>query len=165
MAQVDDYKPPRKDKDALGVNDSAYTFLNSYEDEIRDSSKQVEASEEPIKDTHIHNTSVGTTSVYSAVAGVGIIGRGGRGITQGMISGGTIISSSNVTTDVLTDFSKMILESDSFPLNPLKSQTLVIASQNELFLSFDRNVRVSSEIGDSRIDHGRIGSPIMNKNI
>ena len=78
-----------------------------------------------------------------------------------MISGGTSIISSNVITDVLTDSSKMIIKSDSFPLNPHKSQTLVIASQNELFLSFDRNVRVSSEIGDSRIDHGRIGTPFL----
>ena len=30
MTQVDDYKSPWKDKDALTVNNSAYTFLNSY---------------------------------------------------------------------------------------------------------------------------------------
>ena len=47
----------------------------------------VEASKEPIKDTQVHNTSVGTTSVDSVVIGVRIIGRGGRSITQGMISG------------------------------------------------------------------------------
>ena len=63
MTQVDNYKSPWKDKDATTVNDLAYTFLNSYDDEISDSSKQVEASKEPIKDTHVHNTSVGTNSV------------------------------------------------------------------------------------------------------
>ena len=63
MTQIDDYKSPWKDKDATTVKDSAYTFLNSYEDEISDLSKQVKASKEPIKDTHFHNTSVGTTSV------------------------------------------------------------------------------------------------------
>ena len=47
----------------MTVNDSAYTFLNSYEYEIRDSDKNVEASKEPIKYTHVHNTSVGTISV------------------------------------------------------------------------------------------------------
>ena len=80
-----------------------------------------------------------------------------------MISEGTRISISNAIKYVLTDSSKMILRSDSFPLNPLKSKTLVIASQNEPFLSCDRIVCSLSEIGDSRIDHGRIGTPIMNK--
>ena len=59
----------------------------------------------------------------------------------------------------------MIIKSDSFPLGPFKSQTLVIVSQNEPFLSCDRNVRALSKIGYSRIDHGRIGTPIMNKNV
>ena len=36
MTQVDDYKSPWKDKDATTVNDTAYTFLNSYDDEISD---------------------------------------------------------------------------------------------------------------------------------
>ena len=43
MTQVDDYKSPWKDKDATTVKDLEYTFLNSYEDEISDSSKQIEA--------------------------------------------------------------------------------------------------------------------------
>ena len=119
MTQLYDYKSPWKDKDASTVNDSVYTFLNEYEDEISDSDKKVEASKVPIKDTHVHNTSVGTTGVNSAVTGVGIIGRGGSGITESMISGGTSIISSNVITDILTDSSKMILKSDSFPLNQL----------------------------------------------
>ena len=106
-----------------------------------DSSKKVEASEEPIKDTHVHNTSVGTTSVDSAFTGVGIIGGGGRSITQGMIIGRTRIISSNVITDVFTDSRKMIIKSDLFPLNPLKSKTLVITSQTEPFLSCDRSVQ------------------------
>ena len=63
MTQVDDYKSPWKYKYATTVNDTAYTFLNSYDDEISDSDKMVEASKEPIKDTHIHDTSVGTTGV------------------------------------------------------------------------------------------------------
>ena len=82
-----------------------------------------------------------------------------------MISGGAKIISSNVITDVLADSSNMILKSDSFSLDPLKSQTLVIASQNEPFISCDRNVHASSGIGDSRIDHCRIGTPSVNKEI
>ena len=74
MTQVDDYKSPWKYKDETKVNDTAYTFLNSYDDEISDSNEMVEASKEPIKDTHVHNTSVGTTSVNSDVTGVEIIG-------------------------------------------------------------------------------------------
>ena len=54
MTQEDDYKSHWKDKDATTFNDAAYIFLNSYEDEISDSSKQVEASKERIKDTHVH---------------------------------------------------------------------------------------------------------------
>ena len=77
MTQVHDYRSPWKDKDATTVNDTASTFLDSYDDEISDSDKMVEASKEPIKDTHVHNTLVGTNSFDSVVTGVVIIGRGG----------------------------------------------------------------------------------------
>ena len=106
MSQVDDYKSPWKDKDASTVNDSAYHNSEEYNDEISDLSKQVEVSKEPTTDTHIfnkvRNLSVGTTSVDPSATIVGIIGQGGRGITQGMIQGGTSIISSNVIKDVLT---------------------------------------------------------------
>ena len=100
------------------------------------------------------------------VTGVGIIGIGGpraisgESITQIMIYGATSIISSNVITHVLTDSSEMILKSDSFPFNPLKSKTLVIAPLKEPFLTSDREVRASIEIGDSRPEHGRIGTPL-----
>ena len=76
MTQVDEYMSPSKNKDASTINDSAYYNLDEYEDEISDSDKKVEASKEPITDTHVRNTSVGNTSVDPAVIGVGIIGRG-----------------------------------------------------------------------------------------
>ena len=107
-------------------------------------------------DTHIRNTSVGIASVNPAAVGVEIIGRGGRGITQGMIIRGTSIVK-DVVTDVLTDSSKMIIS-----LDPFKSQTLVIASQNKPAPSCNRIVHASSDIGNSRIDHGRIVTPIVN---
>ena len=66
-----------------------------------------------------------------------------------MIHGGTIIISSNVIQHVLTDSSRMILKSDLFSLNPLKSKTLMIASPTEPFLTSDKDVRASIEIGDS----------------
>ena len=128
-------------------------------------SKHVEASKEPITDTKLFdrvcNLSVGIVSVKPASVGFGIIG---RGITQGVISGETSIVK-NAVTDVLTDSSNMIFKTDTFPLNPFKSQTLVIASQDESTLSSNRIVRTSSDIGNSRIDHGSIGTPIVNKNI
>ena len=82
-----------------------------------------------------------------------------------MIHRGTGIVSSNVVTDVLTDSNKIIFKTDTFPLNPLKSQTLVIASQDQSILSINRIVRTSSDIGNSRIYSVRIGTPIVNENI
>ena len=122
----------------------------------------VEASKDPIKDTYVHDTSVGTTSVNSVVNGVGIIEQGGPraigggSITQGMIHGGTSIIRSNVITHVLTDSREMILKSNAFPFNPLKYKTLMIAPMTEPFLTSDRDVRVSSEIEEIRLEHGRI---------
>ena len=59
----------------------------------------------------------------------------------------------------------MIFKTDTFPLNPFKSQTFVIASQSKPTLSCNRIVRTSSDIGNSRIYHVRIGTPIVNKTI
>ena len=75
------------------------------------------------------------------------------------------IISSNAVTHVLTGSSEMILKSDSFPFNQLKYQTLVIAPLMKPFLTFDRDVRASIEIGDIRTEHGRIGTPLVNKKI
>ena len=54
---------PGENKDASTVNDSAYYNLDDYEDEISDLDKNPEAIKETITDTHVRNTSVGTTSV------------------------------------------------------------------------------------------------------
>ena len=59
----------------------------------------------------------------------------------------------------------MILKSDSFPFNTLKSKALMIEPLTEPFLTSDRDVRASSEIGDSRLEHSKIGTPSVNKNI
>ena len=105
--------------------------MDDHADTIRDSSKQIDASNEPIKDTHIvkgiNNLSVRIVSVESAVIGIGIIG---QGITQGVINGGTSISS-NLVTYVLTDSSKILFETNTFQLNSLQSETLVIGPQDE----------------------------------
>ena len=70
MTQIDDYKSPWKDKYATMVNDSTYTFLNSWNDDESGLSKQVETSKDTIKDTHVHDTSVGTTDEDPVVTGV-----------------------------------------------------------------------------------------------
>ena len=179
MNQEDDYKPPWKDKDATTVNNTVndtvidweYTFLNSWNDDESDLSKHVMTSKEIIKDTHVHDTSVGTTNVDPVVTGVGIIGQGqsraisGGSITKGIIHGGRSIISSNVITHVLTDYSEMIIKSVPFPFNPIKSQTLVIAPLTKPFMTCDRDVRTSSKIEYSRPEHVRIGTPFVNKNI
>ena len=171
MTQVDGYKSPWKNKDATTVNDLAFTFLNSWNDDESDLSKQVDTSKYPIKDNHVHDTSVGTTNMDPAVTGAGIIGQGGPraisggSITQDMIHGGTSIISSNVITHVWTDSSKMILKSDSFLFKPLNSKTLTIAPLTEPFLTSYRYVRASREIGNSRPERGRIGTPFVNKKI
>ena len=92
MTQVDEYKSSGKNKDACTINYLAYYKSDEHEVEIRDSSKQVEASKEPITDTHIvdrvRNLLEVIGSVKPAVTRVRIIGRGGCGIIQGVISGG-----------------------------------------------------------------------------
>ena len=59
----------------------------------------------------------------------------------------------------------MTLESDSFTLNPLKAQTLMITPLTEPFLTSDRDVRSTSVIGASRPDHSSIVAPFMNGDI
>ena len=58
MTQVDDYKFPWENKDATvativnnALDDTGYTFLDSYYTDTSDSSKHVETSKNPIKDT------------------------------------------------------------------------------------------------------------------
>ena len=80
------------------------------------------------------------------VPGVGIIGQGGpRTISGGSISRSIIhegesIIHSNVIMHVLTKSSEMTLKSDSFGIDALKAQTLVIAPLTEPFLTSDRDV-------------------------
>ena len=53
MTQVEKYMSPGKNNDASMVNDLAHHNSDEYKDDISDSSKQVEASQQPITDTHI----------------------------------------------------------------------------------------------------------------
>ena len=106
------------------ISDSVYNDLYEHIDTISDSSKQVDASNKSIKDTHL---SVGFVSVEPAVIGVGIIG---QGITQGVITGGTNIGS-NLVTNVLTNSREILFDRNMFQLNTLQSDALVIGPQDE----------------------------------
>ena len=112
--------------------------MDEHVDTINDSSKQVDASNEPIKETHIvngiNNLSVGVVSVEPSVIGVGIIG---QGITQGVINRGTNIGS-NFVTNILTNSSKILFDMNTFQLNTLQSETLVIGPLDESVKSNNR---------------------------
>ena len=115
-----------KKKDVSTINNSVYYESDDHAYTISDSSKPVDASNEPITDTHIvkgvNNLSVGIVSVDPAVIRVEIIG---KGITQGVINGSTNIGS-NIIIAILTNSSKQLFETNMFQLNSLQSETLVI---------------------------------------
>ena len=99
------------------------------------------------------------------------IGQGGpRAIsreihTQSIIQGGGNIVGSDIITHVLTNPDQVSLECDSFAFNPLKAQTLMVASLVESFLKSTGNVRLASVIGASRPNQSRIIAPGMNEDI
>ena len=49
------YQSPMKNKDVSTINDSVYNDYDEHVDTIRDSSKQVDPRNDPIKETHIVN--------------------------------------------------------------------------------------------------------------
>ena len=128
--------------------------------------QQVDASKKPITDNHIfeviNNLSVGFISVEPAVIRVGIIG---QGITQGVISGRTNIVN-NIVTDILTYSSKQLFETNTFQLNSLQSETLVIGPQDK---SVKRTNKIIITPSDSRNISGnlfgKIDTPGVNKDV
>ena len=75
----------------------------------------------------INKLSVGVVSINPTVIIVGIIG---QGITQGVIDGSTNIGS-KLFTDVLTHSIKILIDTNTFQLNTLQSEGLVIGPQDE----------------------------------
>ena len=155
-----------KNKEAKTIDDLVYHESDEHADTISDSSKQVDASNEPITDTHIvkgiNNLSFGIVSVEPAVIGVGIIG---QGITQGVISGRTSIVK-NIVTDISSDSSKQLSETNTFQLNSLQSETLVIGLQDESMKITNRIISTPSDgrnIRGNRIS--RIDTPEVNKDV
>ena len=155
-----------KNKYVSTINNLVYYESDEHVDTISDSSKQVDASNKPIKDTHIvngiNNISVGVRSFEPAVIGVVIIG---QGITQGVINGGTNIGS-NLVTNVLTNSSKILFDTNTFQLNTLQSETLVIGPQDESVKSNNRIICTPSDSRNIRGEHiSRIDTPGVNKDI
>ena len=107
----------------------------------------------------------------SIVTGFSIIGQGGSWAisggshTQSIVQGGENIILSDVITHVLTKSGELTLECDSFTFNPLKEETLMVATLNEPFLASNGNVRSASIIGSSRPDQSRLIAPGMNEYI
>ena len=160
------YQSPMKKKDVSTINDLVYYESDEHVDTISDSSKQVEASNNPIKETHIfngiNNLSVGVVSVEPAVIGVGIIG---QGTTQGVINGGMGIGS-NLVTNVLTNSSKILFDTNTFQLNTLQSDMLVIGPQDGSTKSNNRIIYTPSDSRKIRGKHiSRIDTPGVNKDI
>ena len=148
------------------INDSVYYDLDEHVDTIISSSKQVDASNELIKDTHIvdriNNLSVGVVSVDPAVIRVRIIG---QDITQGVIKGGMKIGS-NLVTDVLTNSSKILFDMNTFQLNTLQSETLVIGPQDESVKRNNRIICTQRYIRNIRGENiSRIDTPGVNEDI
>ena len=78
ITREDVYTSPMKKKEKK-IDDLVYHESDEHADKISDSSKQVDASNKPITDTHIVdrvcNLSVRIVSVKPSATGVGIIGQ------------------------------------------------------------------------------------------
>ena len=118
--------------------------------------KDTQTIKEPIKGSHlgkrVRHSEDGPTNMDPVVTGFGIIGQGrsrtisGGSHTQSIVQGGGAIICSDVITHVLTNSGDLMLECDSFPFDPLKAQTLMVAPLNEPFLASDGGVRSASII-------------------
>ena len=196
MIQDNDYKSFWKRKKGATVatsltkvknslDETGYTYLDSYHTYSSDSDKKPEARKEPIKDTqtikekikgpHLVNTvrylMDGPTNMNPLLTGVGIIGQegpqtiSGGSHTQNIFQGGKSIICSDVITHVLTNSSEVTLESDSFTFDSLKAKKLMVVPLIEPSLTIDGDVRSTSVIRASGPDHSRIVVPGMNKDI
>ena len=105
------YKSPILKKDVLTINYSVYYVPDDHVDTTSDSSKQIDARNDPIKETHIVdrvcNLSVGVRYFEPAVIRIVIIGQGS---TQ-LITNGDMNTGTNLVTNVLTNSSRGKLRS------------------------------------------------------
>ena len=159
-----EYTSPTKKKEVSKINNSVYYELDENVDTISDSRKTVDASNDPITDTHIvegiNNLSVRIVSAEPAIIVVGIIR---QGITQGVINGSTDIGS-NIVTDIFMNSGKQLFETNTFKLNSLQSETLVIGPQDEYMKITNRIVSTPSDSRNISWNFiSRIDTPGVNK--
>ena len=159
------YQSPILKKDVLTINYSVYYELDEHVNTISDSSKQVHARNDPIKETHIvnrvHNLSVGVGSIELAVIIIVIIRQGS---TQFITNRDTNIGT-NLVMHVLTNSSEQSFNTNLTRLNTFQSEVFVIGSQDK---SVERNRKIictSRDIRNIRGDNSRIGTPGVNKEV
>ena len=147
------YQSPILNKDVLTIKDLVYYESDEHINTISGSSKQVDAKNNPIKGTHIvdgiSNLSVGVVSEDPAVIRIKIIR---QGITQDIINGGTNISS-NLVTNFLTDYIKILFDTNSSRLNTLQSEAFMIGPQDESVKNNRNIICTSSDSRNIRGDH------------
>ena len=129
--------------------------MDEHVETLSDSSTQVDAINDPIKETHVVNRSSTLSIVVGSIeqAVIGIIGEGSTQL------------STNLVTNVLTNSSKELFMMISSPLNTFKSKAFVVGSHDE---SMEGNRYIICMPRDSRNirgDHSSIDSPRTNKDI
>ena len=140
--------------------------MDEHVDTINDSSKHVDARNEPIKETHIvdrvRNLSVGVVSVEPGVIEIRIIG---KGITQGIINEGKNIGR-NLVTNVMTNSSEILFDTNTFQLNTLQSKAFMIGPQDEAVKSNKQIICTSIDSRNIMGEHiSMIDTPGVNKDI
>ena len=140
-----------KKKDVSTINDSVYNESDEHVDTIIYSIKQVDARNDPIKETHIFDRfrtlSVGVVLFEPAVIGI---------IRQ---------DSTDLATHVLTNSSKQVSMTRSSPLNTFQSKAFVIRLQ-DVIVGVNRNIIYTSLYSRNIIgNHSRIGTPGVKKDI
>ena len=149
----DDYTPPWKIKDAEGLkavtdsSDSGEINFAARKEPITDT----KTLKEPISGSHlgkrVRHSESGSTNMDPVVTEFDFIGQGGPWAisggshTQSIIQEGGNIVRSDIITHVLTNPDQVSLKCDSFLFNPLKAQTLMVASLVKPFLTSNGNVR------------------------
>ena len=107
-----------KKKDVSTINNSVYNEPDEHVEMISDSSNQIDARIDPIKETHIvdgfRTLSIGVGSLEPAV---------------NIINGQGIM---NLVTHVLTNSNEQLSMTISSPLNTFPSKAFVIGSQDKI---------------------------------
>ena len=142
-----------KKKDVSKINNSVYNESDEHVDTITDSSKQVDARNDPIKETHIVN-GISTLSIRVGSLEPSVIVIIGQGSTP---------LRTNLLTNVLTNSSEQLSMTSSYPLNMFQSKAFLIGLQ-EKSVGGDRNIICSSrDSRNSMGNHSRIGTPGVKK--